>query len=107
MLSSTAHRALRARHVLRLAVITVNYRGSTGYGRAFEDLNNKDWGGGDLKDILAVVGHLVKENKVDGSRVGIVGGSYGGYMALRAITAEPDVFKAAIDMYGMPDLVSV
>lgn len=88
-----------------LAVITVNYRGSTGYGRAFEDLNNKDWGGGDLKDILAVVGHLVKENKVDGSRVGIVGGSYGGYMALRAITAEPDVFKAAIDMYGMPDLV--
>ena len=86
-------------------VAAPNYRGSTGYGRAFEDLNNKDWGGGDLKDLLAVVDGLAKTGVIDRSRVGITGGSYGGYMALRAITATPDDWAAAVARYGMPDLV--
>jgi dipeptidyl aminopeptidase/acylaminoacyl peptidase len=85
-------------------VASVNYRGSTGYGRAFEDLNNRDWGGGDLRDIVAVVEALGRAGEVDRARVGIVGGSYGGYMTLRAITAEPAVWRAAVDMFGMPDL---
>jgi dipeptidyl aminopeptidase/acylaminoacyl peptidase len=85
-------------------VIAPNYRGSTGYGRAFEDLNNKDWGGGDLKDLLAVVGSLARSQELDGARVGITGGSYGGYMTLRAITAAPESWRAAVEMYGMPDL---
>jgi dipeptidyl aminopeptidase/acylaminoacyl peptidase len=85
-------------------VLSPNYRGSSGYGREFLDLNNKDWGGGDLKDILAVVDHCSRKGIIDGSRVGIMGGSYGGYMTLRAITAAPQVWAAAVDLFGMPDL---
>jgi dipeptidyl aminopeptidase/acylaminoacyl peptidase len=86
-------------------VFAPNYRGSSGYGREFEDLNNKDWGGGDLKDIIAVIEHYKRQGSIDGQRVGIMGGSYGGYMTLRAITAAPQVWAAAVEMYGMPDLV--
>jgi dipeptidyl aminopeptidase/acylaminoacyl peptidase len=86
-------------------VIAPNYRGSTGYGRAFEDANNKDWGGGDLKDLLAAVKHFSGRGDIDPKRVGITGGSYGGYMTLLALAKEPDVFAAGAEYYGMPDLV--
>ena len=88
-----------------LAVVSVNYRGSTGYGRAFEDLNNRDWGGGDLKDILATLTFLTARGRLDPHRWGIIGGSYGGYLVLRAITSMPQTFRAAVDLYGMSDLV--
>lgn len=86
-------------------VAAPNYRGSTGFGRAFEDANNMDWGGGDLKDLLAVVDGLALEGTIDRNRVGITGGSYGGYMTLRALTATPDDWGAGVARYGMPDLV--
>jgi dipeptidyl aminopeptidase/acylaminoacyl peptidase len=86
-------------------VVAPNYRGSSGYGRAFLDANNRDWGGGDLADLLASVDTLAAAGAIDPARVGIAGGSYGGYLTLRAITAAPDRFHAAVDMYGMPDLV--
>jgi dipeptidyl aminopeptidase/acylaminoacyl peptidase len=85
-------------------VLAPNFRGSTGYGRAFEDLNNHDWGGGDLRDIVSLVDAMASRHEIDRARVGIVGGSYGGYMVLRAITATPNVWAAGVDMYGMPDL---
>jgi dipeptidyl aminopeptidase/acylaminoacyl peptidase len=85
-------------------VAAPNFRGSTGQGRPFEDLNNQDWGGGDLRDLLAVVDALASAGKIDARRVGITGGSYGGYLTLRAITAAPNRFAAAVDLYGMPDL---
>jgi dipeptidyl aminopeptidase/acylaminoacyl peptidase len=87
------------------AVIAPNYRGSTGYGRAFEDANNKDWGGGDLKDLVAAVKHFGSKGDIDPKRVGITGGSYGGYMTLMALARTPDVFAAGAEFYGMPDLV--
>ncbi|HEX5271519.1 MAG TPA: S9 family peptidase, partial [Gemmataceae bacterium] len=87
------------------AVIAPNYRGSTGYGRAFEDANNKDWGGGDLKDLLAAVKHFGTRGDIDAKRVGITGGSYGGYMTLMALAKAPDAFAAGAEFYGMPDLV--
>jgi dipeptidyl aminopeptidase/acylaminoacyl peptidase len=87
------------------AVIAPNFRGSTGYGRAFEDANNKDWGGGDLKDLVAAVKHFGDRGDIDPKRVGITGGSYGGYMTLMALAKTPDVFAAGAEMYGMPDLV--
>jgi len=87
------------------AVIAPNYRGSTGYGRPFEDANNKDWGGGDLKDLVAAVKHFGGKGDIDPKRVGITGGSYGGYMTLMALAKTPDVFAAGADFYGMPDLV--
>jgi dipeptidyl aminopeptidase/acylaminoacyl peptidase len=95
-------------HVLTeagFAVIAPNYRGSTGYGKAFEDLNNKDWGGGDLKDLVAAVQFFAKRGDIDPKRVGITGGSYGGYMTLLALCKTPDVWKAGVERYGMPDLV--
>jgi dipeptidyl aminopeptidase/acylaminoacyl peptidase len=87
------------------AVIAPNYRGSTGYGRAFEDANNKDWGGGDLKDLLAAVKHFGDRRDIDPKRVGITGGSYGGYMTLMALAKCPGAFAAGAEFYGMPDLV--
>jgi dipeptidyl aminopeptidase/acylaminoacyl peptidase len=95
-------------HVLTEAgfvVIAPNFRGSTGYGKAFEDANNKDWGGGDLKDVIAAVKHFGKKGLIDPKRVGVTGGSYGGYMTLMALGRYPDVFKAGVELYGMPDLV--
>jgi dipeptidyl aminopeptidase/acylaminoacyl peptidase len=87
------------------AVIAPNYRGSTGYGKAFEDLNNKDWGGGDRQDLVAAVRHFGQRGLIDPCRVGISGGSYGGYLTLMALCKDPDVFAAGVELYGMPDLV--
>ena len=87
------------------AVIQPNYRGSTGYGKAFEDLNNKDWGGGDRKDVRAVLEDFIKRGMIDRDRIGITGGSYGGYMTLIALAKDPDFYRAGADSYGMFDLV--
>lgn len=86
-------------------VIAPNYRGSTGYGQAFEDANNKDWGGGDLQDLVAAVEHFTAKGLIDPKRVGITGGSYGGYMTLMALSKTPKVWAAGAERYGMPDLV--
>jgi dipeptidyl aminopeptidase/acylaminoacyl peptidase len=95
-------------HVLAEAgfvVLAPNYRGSTGYGKEFEDLNHKDWCGGDLKDLVCAVKHFAAQGEIDGKRVGITGGSYGGYMTLMALARTPDVWAAGVELYGMPDLV--
>jgi dipeptidyl aminopeptidase/acylaminoacyl peptidase len=86
-------------------VLAPNYRGSTGYGKEFEDLNHKDWGGGDLKDLVWAVKHFAAQGEIDGKRVGITGGSYGGYLTLMALARTPDVWAAGVELYGMPDLV--
>jgi dipeptidyl aminopeptidase/acylaminoacyl peptidase len=86
-------------------VVAPNYRGSTGYGRAFEDLNNKDWGGGDRRDVRAVLEHFVADGTIDRARIGITGGSYGGYMTLIALVKDADFFAAGADAFGMHDLV--
>lgn len=87
------------------AVIVPNYRGSTGFGKAFEDANNMDWGGGDIKDLIWAVQRLGEKGEVDIRRVGITGGSYGGYLTLMALAKSPAVWAAGVEAYGMPDLV--
>ncbi len=82
-------------------VIQPNFRGSTGYGKAFQTANAKDLGGGDLKDTVAAKHFLVKTGYVDPERVGIFGGSYGGFMTLMAIGREPDEFAAAVQWFGI------
>ncbi|QXQ05323.1 S9 family peptidase [Sphingosinicellaceae bacterium] len=82
-------------------VIQPNPRGSTGYGTAFQKANFKDLGGGDLKDEIAAKDFLVATGYVDPRRVGITGGSYGGFMTLMAIGRTPDAFAAAVQMYGI------
>jgi dipeptidyl aminopeptidase/acylaminoacyl peptidase len=84
-------------------VIQPNPRGSTGYGLAFQKANFLDLGGGDLKDELAAKQFLVDSGYVDAKRVGIAGGSYGGFMTLMAIGRAPDAFAAAVDLFGIID----
>jgi len=82
-------------------VIQPNFRGSTGYGKAFQEANFKDLGGGDLKDTIAAKTFLVGSGYVDPKRVGIFGGSYGGFMTLMAIGRTPDEFAAAVQWFGI------
>jgi dipeptidyl aminopeptidase/acylaminoacyl peptidase len=82
-------------------VIAPNVRGSTGYGMEFQKANVKDLGGGDLKDELAAVDFLKATGFVDAGKIGIWGGSYGGFMTLMAIGKNPEVWSAAVDEYGI------
>ncbi len=84
-------------------VLAPNPRGSTGYGRAFQDANRRDLGGGDLADEVAGARFLVSTGYVDAKRIGITGGSYGGYMTLMAVAKTPDVWAAGVEEYGIID----
>ncbi len=89
------------------AWLALNFRGSTGYGRDFERLNHGDWGVGDTRDCLAAADHLRSLDWVDGDRLGIFGSSYGSYLALLAVTDDPEHrFKLAVCKYGDCDLVT-
>lgn len=81
--------------------IAPNVRGSTGYGIVFQKANFKDLGGGDLQDEVYAVKWLLDTGFVDPKKVGITGGSYGGYMTLMAIGKTPDVWAAAVEEYGI------
>jgi dipeptidyl aminopeptidase/acylaminoacyl peptidase len=84
-----------------LVVLAPNVRGSTGYGREWQELNRHDWGGGDLADVMAGIDWLVKERIADPKRIGITGGSYGGYMTLYALARHPDRFAAGVSSVGV------
>lgn len=86
-----------------VAVLAPNIRGSTGYGHAFLKSNRADWGGGDFRDVMAGVDHLVAQGMADPERLGIGGWSYGGYMSAWAIT-QTQRFKAAVVGAAMLDL---
>lgn len=81
--------------------IAPNPRGSTGYGLAFQKANFQDLGGGDLKDEVAAVDFLKATGYVDSKKIGITGGSYGGFMTLMAIGKTPDIWGAAAEQYGI------
>ena len=81
--------------------IAPNPRGSTGYGLDFQKANFQDLGGGDLKDEIAGVDFVKATGYVDAKKVGIYGGSYGGFMTLMAIGKTPDIWAAAVDEYGI------
>jgi dipeptidyl aminopeptidase/acylaminoacyl peptidase len=81
--------------------IAPNPRGSTGYGLDFQKANFQDLGGGDLKDEIAGVDFLNATGYVDPRKIGIYGGSYGGFMTLMAIGRTPHVWAAAVDEYGI------
>ncbi|HSP19296.1 MAG TPA: alpha/beta fold hydrolase, partial [Myxococcaceae bacterium] len=87
------------------AVLTPNPRGSFGQGEAFTRANVKDFGHGDLADILAGLDAAVRTGRVDGSRAGIRGHSYGGYMAMFAVT-QTQRFKASVASAGIANWLS-
>jgi dipeptidyl aminopeptidase/acylaminoacyl peptidase len=83
------------------AVFAINNRGSSGYGKTFYKLDDRAHGEGDLDDCVASKTMLYKTGLVDSSRIGIIGGSYGGYMVLAALTFRPAEFAAGVDMFGI------
>ena len=87
--------------------IAPNPRGSTGYGLDFQKANFQDLGGGDLKDEIAGVEFLKATGYVDPKKIGITGGSYGGFMTLMAIGKDPDIWAAAVELYGIIDWSSM
>ncbi len=82
-------------------VIAPNFRGSTGYGTAFKMADRYDLGGGDLIDTNYAAKFLVSTGYVDEKRIGITGGSYGGFMTLMALGRTPDVYAAGVAGYGI------
>lgn len=87
------------------ALFAINNRGSSGYGRAFESMDNRAHGEGDLDDCVASKTMLAETGWVDGERVGILGGSYGGYMTLAALAFRPDEFDVGVDIVGVSNWV--
>ena len=83
--------------------IAPNVRGSTGYGLAFQKANYQDLGGGDLQDEVYATKFLIDTGYVDAKKIGITGGSYGGFMTLMAIGKTPDIWAAAVEQYGIID----
>lgn len=88
------------------AVLQVNFRGSTGYGREFVQAGYKEWGGRMHDDLIDGVDWLIKEGIADSRRVAIAGGSYGGYSALAGLTLTPDRFVAAVSSVGISHLIA-
>ncbi|MBL8522855.1 MAG: S9 family peptidase [Betaproteobacteria bacterium] len=86
------------------AVFQMNFRGSTGYGRKFWEASFKQWGKAMQDDVTDGVQWLIKEGIADPKRVGIYGGSYGGYTTLAGITFTPDLYAAAVDYVGVSNL---
>jgi len=81
-----------------------NIRGSIGYGKEFEDMNLMDWGGGDLEDVAAGANYLKALPYVDKDRIGVFGGSYGGYMTFLQVTKKPELWNAACAWIGISHL---
>jgi dipeptidyl aminopeptidase/acylaminoacyl peptidase len=88
------------------AVLQVNFRGSTGYGKAFTKAAIGEFAGKMHDDLIDAVDWAVKQGYADRDRVAIFGGSYGGYAALVGVTFTPDVFAAAIDYVGISSLAN-
>ena len=86
------------------AVLQINYRGSTGYGRAFWEASFKQWGRAMQDDITDGVHWLIEQGIADPKRIAIYGGSYGGYATLSGITFTPDLYACAIDYVGVSNL---
>jgi len=89
------------------ACLQVNFRGSTGYGKAFVNAGDREWGGKMHNDLIDAVNWAINEGVADENKVAIAGESYGGYSALIGATFTPDVFCCAIDLWGPTNLVSL
>jgi dipeptidyl aminopeptidase/acylaminoacyl peptidase len=87
------------------AVLAVNNRGSAGYGKSFYHLDDRKHGDVDLQDCIQARRYLEGLPWVDGSRVGIMGGSYGGYMVCAALAFAPDAFDVGIDIFGVTNWI--
>ena len=83
------------------AILAVNNRGSSGYGKEFNHLDDRNHGDKDLKDCVAGKDFLASTEVIDMEKVGIIGGSYGGYMVMAALTFEPEAFDVGVNIFGV------
>ena len=83
------------------AIYAINNRGSSGYGKTFQQLDDQKHGEGDLDDCVYSKNMLVKTGVIDKDRIGIIGGSYGGYMVCAALAFRPDEFDVGVDIFGV------
>ena len=86
------------------AVLSVNYRGSTGFGKKFLNAGNLEWAGKMHDDLIDAVSWAIDQHIADPQRVAIMGGSYGGYATLTGLTFTPEVFSCGVDIVGPSNL---
>lgn len=89
------------------AVLSVNFRSSTGFGKGFVNAGNLEWGRRMHDDLIDAVDRMVADGIADPARIAIMGGSYGGYAALAGLTFTPEVFACAIDIVGPSNLATL
>jgi len=89
------------------AVLSVNYRGSTGFGKSFVNASTKEWAGKMHDDLIDAVKWAAKEGIADEKKTAIMGGSYGGYATLVGLTFTPDTFACGVDIVGPSNLVTL
>ena len=87
-------------------VAVPNVRGSTGFGKAFASLDNNDWGGGHIRDLVAVVAALRDLDFVDAGNLFVAGMSFGGFSVMSLVTQYPDLVRAGADFFGFTELAS-
>ena len=88
------------------AVLQVNFRGSTGYGKDFINAGNRQWGGKMQDDITDAAEWLISEGIADSERIGIWGASYGGYAVLSGLTKTPELYACGVDLFGPSNLLT-
>jgi len=89
-----------------IAVLATNIRGSTGYGKSYQRLVQRDWGGGDMQDWEHAVKWLHEQDWAEKEKIGVHGGSYGGFAVLTCVTRLPQYWAAAVDIFGPSNLVT-
>ncbi|MGB9764555.1 MAG: alpha/beta fold hydrolase [Candidatus Saccharicenans sp.] len=89
------------------AVLSVNYRGSTGFGKDFINKSNLEWAGKMHDDLIDAVNWAIQNKIADKNKVAIMGGSYGGYATLVGLTFTPDVFACGVDIVGPSNLITL
>lgn len=87
------------------AVLAVNNRGSSGYGKTFYQMDDQKHGEEDLKDVIEGKNWLARQNDIDGEKIGILGGSYGGFMTMAALTFAPEEFNVGVNLFGVTNWI--
>lgn len=87
------------------AILAVNNRGSSGYGKTFYKMDDRNHGDKDLKDCIWGKNWLQEQDYIDSSKIGIIGGSYGGFMTMAAMTSAPGEFKVGVNLFGVTNWV--
>ncbi|KJJ39284.1 S9 family peptidase [Aequorivita vladivostokensis] len=87
------------------SILAVNNRGSSGYGKSFFQMDDQNHGDKDLKDCIAGKDWLASQDVIDKDKIGIIGGSYGGYMTMAALTYAPDEFQVGVNIFGVTNWI--